>query len=378
MKKRMFVMLGVVVLLLATLAFVKVRQIQAAIAQGSAWQPPPEAVTTIVAAEETWEPTLDSVGWLTAVNGVSLSGDLPGTVDRILFKAGDSVKTGQVLVQLDRRQEEAQLRAAEAARDLARLNRDRFRGLLEKGVSSQAEFDNASAAFDVAQANVGLIQASIQRKSIRAPFAGILGMRKVELGQYLNSGQEIVSLQALDPIYANFGVPQQDLPQMTIGREIRVTAAGADAAGDIVRTGKITAVDSVVDSATRNVQIQATIENKDGRLRPGMYVQTRAVLDAKQAAIPLPATAINYAPYGDSVFVVEELKGPDGAPYKGVRQAFVKLGPARGDQVAVTSGIKPGEEIVTSGPFKLRNGASVLVNNETTPANSPAPTPEDN
>jgi membrane fusion protein (multidrug efflux system) len=197
----------------------------------------------------------------------------------------------------------------------------------------------------------------------------------VNLGQYLSDGEVVVSLQALDPIYVNFGVPQQSAGQVTPGRKVRVTAGDVEG---LEFEGRVTAVDSVVDAATRNIQVQATLPNPGGTLRPGMFVQAEVVLGASRSVITLPASAISYAPYGDSIFVVDNLKDPNGVPYRGVRQQFVKLGGARGDQVAVTSGVKAGDEVVTSGVFKLRNAVAVLVNNKVQPGNNPAPKPEDN
>jgi len=375
MAKRMILMLAVTAVFVTALGFVKFRQIQTAIAQGAAFQPAPEAVTTIVAAQETWPATLDAIGTVAAVHGVTVSADLPGTVDRIDFDSGRSVQEGAVLVQLDTRQERAQLANVEAERELARLNFDRMRGLLNERVISQAEYDRATAEQKQTEARVGEIRAAIDRKTIRAPFAGILGIRQVNLGQYLAGGAPIVSLQSLDPIYANFGVPQQAAGQVRMGRTVRITAG--DVTG-VEFVGRVTAIDSTVNEATRNIQVQATLANPDGTLRPGMFVQTQLTLGAGRSIVALPGSAISYAPYGDSVFVVSEMKNPKGQTYRGVRQQFVKLGASRGDQVAVVAGVKPGEEIVTSGVFKLRNGAAVQINNTIQPGNNPAPKPEDN
>jgi membrane fusion protein (multidrug efflux system) len=343
------------------------------IAQGAAYEPPPEAVTTIVAAREEWPSTLTAIGTVAAVRGVTVSADLPGVVDRIAFDSGLSVHEGDVLAVQDTRQERAQLAAAEAQRDLARVNFERIQGLLDERVVSRAEFDKATADERQAKARVGEITAAIDRKTIRAPFAGVLGLRHVNLGQYLSGGDALVTLQSLDPIYVNFGVPQQAIAQMRVGRRVRVTA---DDRPDLETAGRITAVDSVVDESTRNVQVQATFANHDGKLRPGMFVQTAVVVGAASAVVSLPASAVSYAPYGDSVFVVSDLKDPKGRSYKGVRQQFVKLGPARGDQIAILSGVKAGDEVVTSGVFKLRNGAAVHINNTVRPGNNPAPKPE--
>jgi membrane fusion protein, multidrug efflux system len=373
MAKRMIVMLIVTMLVVAGLGFVKFKQIQTAIAQGAAFQPPPEAVTTIVAKQEQWPSMLKAIGTMAAVQGVPVSADLPGTVERILFDSGQSVRAGQVLAVMDTRQEQAQVATIEAQRELARLTFDRMQGLLNERVISRAEFDRATAEYRERDARMGEIGAVIQRKTIRAPFSGILGIRQVNLGQYLAGGDPLVMLQSLNPIYVNFGVPQQSAGQIPVGRAVRITAG--DLAG-VAWNGKVTAIDSMVDEATRNIQVQATLANPSGTLRPGMFVQTEVVLGPSQSVVALPASAISYAPYGDSVFVVAEMKGEDGKPYQGVRQQFVKLGPSRGDQVAVLSGINPGDEVVTSGVFKLRNGAAVQINNTVRPGNSTAPKPE--
>jgi membrane fusion protein (multidrug efflux system) len=373
MWKRMIAMLAATVAIVAGLGFVKVKQIQTMIAQGAAYQPPPEAVTTIVAAEERLPSTLNAIGTVAAVRGVTVSADLPGVVDRIAFESGQAVHEGDVLAVLDTRQERAQLAAAEAQRDLSRVNYDRIQGLLDERVVSRAEFDQATASERQARARVGEIGAAIERKTVRAPFSGTLGLRRVNLGQYLSAGDALVTLQSLNPIYVDFGVPQQAMSEVRAGRVVRITAD--DRAGVVIE-GRITAIDSIVDESTRNVQAQATVANAEGRLRPGMFVQAEVIVGASSAVISLPASAISYAPYGNSVFVVSDVKDQNGKTYRGVRQQFVKLGPARGDQIAVVSGLKPGEEVVTSGVFKLRNGAAVLVNNKIRPGNNPAPKPE--
>ena len=373
MVKRMIVTLVVMVAIVAALGFVKFKQIQFAIAQGAAFQPPPEAVTTIVAQQEEWPTSLSAIGTLAAVQGVTVSADLPGIVERIAFESGQAVRGGDVLAVLDTRQEQAQLAALEAQRELARLTFNRIQGLLNERVISQAEFDRATADFQQTEARVGEVRAVIDRKTVRAPFSGILGLRQVNLGQYLAAGGELVMLQSLNPIYVNFGVPQQSVGQIPVGRSIRITTN--DAAG-MEWTGRVSAIDSKVDEATRNIQIQATLANPDGKLRPGMFVQTEVGLGPSQALVALPASAVSYAPFGDSVFVVVELKSQDGRAYRGVRQQFVKLGASRGDQVSILSGVKPGDEVVSSGVFKLRNGAAVHINNQVKPGNNPSPKPE--
>jgi membrane fusion protein, multidrug efflux system len=374
MAKRMILMLVVVVLFIAGLAFIKVRQFQAMAQQFAAMQPPPDAVTTIVAQREEWPSSLGAIGTVAAVQGVTVSADLAGIVDKIAFESGTSVKQGDVLVQLDTRQEQAQLAAAQAEFELSGLTYDRMKRLVEHDAVSRSEFDTAAATHKQAEARIREIRATIERKTIRAPFSGALGIRAVNLGQYLTGGDAVVPLQSLNPIYVNFGIPQQEAQQMRLGRMVRIKAGDF---GDVEFNGRISAIDSVVDEGTRNVKVQATLANPGGKLRPGMFVQTQILLGSSQSVIALPGSAINYAPYGDSVFVVADLKGPDGRTYRGVRQQVVKLGHSRGDQIAVLSGVTPGEEVVTSGVFKLRNGAPIQINNKVQPSNSRAPKPED-
>jgi membrane fusion protein (multidrug efflux system) len=359
--------------IVAGLGFVKFKQIQTAIAQGAAFVPPPEAITTIVAEQAEWPSTLNAIGTVAAVQGVTVSADLPGTVERILFESGQAVRAGDVLAVLDTRQEKSQLATIEAQRELARLTFDRMQGLLNERVISRAEFDRATADYRQTDAQIGEIRTAIDRKTIRAPFSGVIGIRQVNLGQYLAGGDAVAMLQSLNPIYVNFRVPQQAAREMKVGRSVRIQI-GEDAAAE--RTARITAVDALVDEATRNIQIQATLPNADGLLRPGMFVQTEVILKASQSVVSLPASAISYAPYGDSVFIVTDMKDSKGNAYRGVRQQFIKLGPARGDQVAIVSGVDAGDEVATSGLFKLRNGVAVQINNKSQPANSPAPKPE--
>jgi len=374
MAKRMILMLVAAALLVGALGYFKLRQVQAAV-KGGAFQPPPAAVTTIVAKQETWPSTLSVVGTTAPVHGVTVSADLPGTVDTITFDSGKFVHEGDVLVQLDTRQERAQLAAMEAQRDLAKINYDRMQQLVNEGVISRMEYDKSTAEQKQTEANVGEIKATIQRKTIRAPFSGILGIRQVNLGQYMSAGTAIVSLQALNPIYANFNVPQQVMSQMRPGQNVKISTDGASGHQ---YTGRVNALDSTVDESTRNVQVQATLANPESKLRPGMFVQVEVGVGAQRSLFPLPASAINYAPFGDSVYVVTDLKGPDGKTYRGVRQQFVKIEGARGDQVGIVSGLNQGDEVVTSGAFKLRNGAAVAVNNKIQPGNNPSPQPEDN
>jgi membrane fusion protein (multidrug efflux system) len=368
----MFITLGIVLAIVAGLGYFKYRQIK--IAMSAPWSAPPEAVTTVVAKEESWTASQTAIGTVVPVQGVVVSADLPGVVVEITFDSGRWVKEGDVLVRLDTSQERAQLAAASAQSDLAKLNLERAKDLREKQVMSQAEYDRYDAEAKTAEANAGAYRAMIERKTIKAPFSGRLGIRRVNLGQYLAGGDPIVPLQALDPIYVNFSVPQQEVGLLKVGAEVNVVLEGLEG---VAATGKITAINSLIDPDTRNIEVQATFRNPDGRLGAGMFVQVQVVGRESSHVIALPASAINFAPYGNSVFVVEDVTGPDGSTYRGVRQQFVKIGVGRGDQVAVLSGVKPGEEIVSSGVFKLRPGAAVEVNNSVTPSNDPAPQPED-
>lgn len=373
MKKRMLLMLAGIVVFLGAIGTVKYKQVQKGNAKNASFQMPPETVTTVVAKNEQWSGSLNAVGTVVAVHGVAVSADLPGLVARIAFDSGRTVRAGEILVELDTKQEQAQLAAAQAQVDLARLNLDRMRSLSDQGVAPKADYDRMEAEDKQAVARVGEIRATIERKTIRAPFSGILGIRKVNLGQYLDGGGAIVALQSLDPIYVNFSVPQQQVARLQVGGDVRVAIEGASHEFK----GKVTAIDSLIDEATRNVQVQATLTNSEGKLRPGMFATASVGLGTASTVIALPASAINYAPYGDSVYVVESMKGQKGETYRGVRQQFVKLGGGRGDQIAILSGLKPGDEVVTSGVFKLRQGAAVQVNNTTKPSNNPAPRPED-
>ena len=373
MKKRMILMLAAAGIFIATIAAVKTRQIQAGMKQNASFQPPPEAVTTVVARHEQWPATWNAIGSVAAVHGVTVAADLPGIVEKIEFESGQSVAAGAVLVRLDTRQEQAQLAAAEAARALSDLNLTRAKDLVAQGIQAQAELDRLAAEQKQAVAKGGEIRATIERKTIRAPFAGVLGIRQVNLGQYLDAGAAIVPLQSIRPVYVNFSVPQQQVAKLKVGFPIHATAEGAG----VVVDGRVTAVDAVINEQTRNVQVQATFDNANGKLRPGMFVKADIGLGAGESAVTVPTSAIKYAPYGDAVFIVEQVKGPKGDQYLGVRQQFVKLGSSRGDQVAIVSGLKDGEQVVPSGVFKLRNGAAVKVNNQVQPGNNPAPKPED-
>lgn len=365
----------VVLVVVAALGGVKYMQIKSAMAAHMGFSMPPESVTTYVVSEQKWPGGLSAVGSLKPVNGLLMRADLAGNVESIGFESGVRVKKGQLLVQQDVSEEEAQLRAAEARQRLAELNLQRLQGLLSKRVSSQSDYDQTASEFLAARAKCEEIKAVIEKKTIRAPFDGVAGIRVVNAGEYLQPGNPIVPLQSMSPIFVNFSIPQQNLADISVGSVVRVTSSGANGR---VFEGKITAVDSVVDEATRNFLVQGTLENPDGLLRPGMFVGVEVVLPVEKAVLAIPATSVSYAPYGDSVFVVQDMKDPkSGKPYRGVAQHFVKLGEARGDLVEVLSGIGAGDEVVTSGVFKLRPNAAVEVNNEVRPPESLAPQPKD-
>src|SRR5437762_108805 len=337
MAKRILLTLGVAVLVISGLGFAKYRQIQGAI-KGSHFEPPPEAITSIVAKPARWPATNTLVGTAVAVHGVTVSADVPGKIDQILFESGAAVQQGDILVQLDTRQERAQLADAEAQRDLANVNFARQKGLVDEGVVSRVEYDQASAQQKSNEAKVGELHATIERKTIRAPFTGVLGIRQANLGQYLAAGDPIVPLQSLNPIYVNFGVPQQTASRIRVGESLQITARDQ---ADAKFTGRVTAINSLVDEATRNIQVQATVANPGAKLRPGMFVEVEVTVGSDRDVIALPASAISYAPFGDSVWVIDDVKSPDGTKtYKGVRQQFVKIEGSRGDQVGIVSGLK--------------------------------------
>jgi len=369
--KRMLIMLGVVGIFILAIGGWKVSQIRTAIAQAKAFAPPPTAVTTAVAKRERWQPVLSAVGSLRAINGVTVSTDLAGIISEIAFQSGSAVKKGDLLVKLDTKQEEAQLRAAQAHLDWAKVSLDRQRSLVTDGAVSRSDYDSAENEFQQATAAVDDARALIARKTITAPFDGLVGIRQIDLGQYLNVGAPIVSLQSIDPIYVEFALPQQDLDRIATGKKIRLKAAGVT--GEQFE-GVITAINSLVDESTRNITVQGTVGNTDHKLRPGMFVNVDVLLP-EQEVLSIPASSISYAPYGDSVFVVKDKPGPDGKPVKEVQQQFVKLGPSRGDLVSVLSGVAEGDEVVSSGAFKLRSGIPVQVNNSVQPGDNPNPNP---
>ncbi len=371
MARQMVVMLVLMALFIVAIGTWKVWQIKTGIAMAAKFAPPPTAVTTAVAKTERWQPVLSAVGSLKAVNGITVSTDLAGIISQIAFHSGAAVKKGDLLVKLDSSQEEAALHTAEARRDLAKLSLNRQKDLRSSGAVSQSDYDSADSEFRQDSGLVDAANALIARKTIVAPFDGILGIRQVDLGQYLDVGAPIVPLQSTDPIYVNFSLPQENLEQIAVGKKLHLKANGI-ASNEF--EGEITSIDSRFDESTRNIVIQGTVANTANRLRPGMFVNVD-VMQPEQDVVSIPATSISYAPYGDSVFVVKDVQGADGKPTKQALQQFVKTGPTRGDQVSIISGVKAGDEVVSSGVFKLRSGIPVQVNNSVQPGNEANPTP---
>ncbi|MBA4372403.1 MAG: efflux transporter periplasmic adaptor subunit [Thermodesulfovibrio sp.] len=373
MKKRIFFALAGLIVVIAVLGGVKALQIRAMIAQGKKFVPPPETITTSLVKADSWETTLTSVGTLNAVQGVTVAAELAGKVVRIEFEPGTAVKKGDILLRQDTSSEEAQLPGALSQVNLYLTNLERADQLFTKGIISRSDRDLAVANAGQAEAQAANIRATIAKKTIRAPFSGHLGIRQVNLGQILREGDPIVTLQSLDPVYVDFTLPQQQFRQVRSGLPIRITS---DALPGEPLSGRVTTINPKVETETRSIRVQATLANRGERLRPGMFVNVAVGLPARQQILAVPATAVLYAPYSDSVFIVEESKDAKGG--KILRQQFVRLGEKRGDFVAVSTGLKEGETIVTTGVFKLRNGQSVVVDNKLAPDFQQAPRPDNN
>jgi membrane fusion protein (multidrug efflux system) len=355
--------------ILGGLAAIKYKQIAQLLGFGEKMMkmgPPPEAVGTAPAQTQDWVGTLVATGSISAAKGVTVSNDAPGVVAAIRFDSGDVVKQGQILLELDSSVERANLSSAIARRDLAQVNTDRSKVLFGKDAIAKSDVDTNEATLRSAIADVGALQAQIDRKIVRAPFAGKLGIRAVNLGQYLNPGTMITVLQAVEAVYADFTLPQQKLEIVKVGMPVKVqTDAGA------VLDGTIAAVDPTLDTATRTLRVRAALPNQSEKLRPGMYVNVAVILPGNQSVVAAPQTAVVHAPYGDSVFVVEDKDGG-----KVARQQFVRLGEARGDFVAILDGVTAGQELVVEGAFKLRNGARLMINNDHKINPQAAPHPE--
>jgi membrane fusion protein (multidrug efflux system) len=375
MKRKIAIAIFVVLLVFGGLAGVKTLQIRKLIAAGQAYAPPPESVSAAPVRAEKWQDTLEAVGSIAAVQGVNITPEVDGTVREIAFESGEVVAKGDLLIRLDTSTEEAQLRAIEAQVDLARINAERVRNLRTENTVSQAEWDTADATLKQNQANADAIRAAIDKKTLRAPFAGKLGIRLVNLGEYLDAGKPIVSLQSLTPVYVDFSLPQQDLAQLKTGMQVRLLT---DAYPGRKFAGVLTAINPDLDPGTRSVGLQATLDNPDQLLRPGMFAWVAVLLPTEQDAVVIPATAVLSAPYGNSVYVIEPQPATNNAASSLiVHQQFIRTGRTRGDFVSVETGLKPGQHVVSSGLFKLRNGMTVVENNELAPAPAESPRPLD-
>jgi membrane fusion protein (multidrug efflux system) len=336
---------------------------------------PPTTVSSATVKEEDWAPVLSAVGSLSAVQGAIIAAELGGVVSDIKFENGGVAKKGDVIMKLDASQEEALLRSSEAEAELARQDLERTRGLASAKVVSKAELDAAESKFNRLNAVVDQMRSNIRKKTLVAPFDGQLGIRQVNVGQMINAGQQVVPLTSLDSLFADFALPQQYLGQLKPGLEVHVTT---DALPGRVFGGKLTAINSMVDSSTRNITLQATLENPDHALRPGMFAKAEVTLPEKHKTLVIPGSAISYAPFGDSVFVIDKQKDDKtGKESQVIRQQFVRVGEARGDFVAITQGLKAGEVVVGTGVFKLRNGMTVTINNDLAPKPQVNPKPVD-
>jgi membrane fusion protein (multidrug efflux system) len=384
MKKRMFIMAGLVLVLVAVLALGKFLQIRKMIA--SSPKPGAQTVTAVKLQALEWQPQLSAVGTMNPVRGVDVTTEIAGLVRSIEFKSGQEVAAGALLVQLNADADVAQLRTYEAAAELAGtvLVRDKEQYAVQ--AISKAQLDADEADLKAKRATVDQQVANVAKRAIRAPFSGRLGITAVHAGQYLNPGDKIVPLQTLDPIYVDFNLPQKQVGGLAVGQNVTLTV---DAFSGQAFAGRITAINPRVDPSTRTVQIQATIPNRTRTLLPGMFANVAIDLGPKQRYLTLPQTAITYNPYGSTVFVIRPAEAPKEAakdakgpppPAAGTpvaQQVFVTTGPTRGDQVAILTGLKEGEQVVTSGQIKLKNGTPVVVDNTVQPANNPAPTPQE-
>ena len=375
MKKKVFLSIIVVLAVIGALVGIKVMQIKKLIAAPRTT--PPESISSAVAHEEKWQDTRSAVGSLSAVQGVTITPEIAGTVTEIAFESGATVKKGDLIVRFDTTTEEAQLKALNAQLELARLSLDRTKKLRTDNTVSQSELDQADATFQQAKATADATQAIIDKKTIRAPFSGTLGIRQIDLGEYVDAGKPIVSLQALNPVYADFSMPQQSLSEIKTGMVVRVTL---DTYANKQFEGVLTAINPNLDENTRSVRLQATLDNTEQLLRPGMFARIEVLLPTDQKLLVIPATSVLSAPYGDSVYVIEPgTNAPTGTnkPDLVVRQQLIRTGRARGDFVSVETGLKPGDHIVSAGLFKLRNGSAVTESPEEAPKANEKPKPAD-
>ena len=365
---------GLLVLMVGAVAGTKALQIGKLISSGKKEGPPVETVSTAAVVAEKWERSVESVGSLRAVQGADLSTESSGVIAKIHFENGQEVKKGDLLVELDHETESANLRSAEAEADLARTVYERTKRLRVNNTVPQSDLDAAESQLRKTAALVEQLKSTINKKQLSAPFSGRLGIREVNLGQFVDNGDKIVSLQSLDPIFADFLLPQQLIAGLAVGQPLKLIT---DAYPGRSFEGKLTAINSEIDPVTRNIRLQGTLQNSDGALRPGMFARVILTLGEAEEVVSVPATALISAPYGDSVFVLETETAEDGAARTVARQRFIRTGRARGDFVSVTQGVKPGETVVTAGAFKLRNGTPVEVSNDLAPQPELAPTPPD-
>jgi len=374
MKKLLFATL-LLIIAVGTLAGVKVLQNKKLTAAGKSFTLPPETVSSAVAHEEKWQNTLEAIGSVTAAQGVNVTTELPGIVQEIAFESGALANQGDLLVRLDTSSEEAQLRSLEAQAGLAQIEVGRARKLRADKMVSESELDSAEATFKQTQANADAVRAIISKKTIRAAFSGRLGLRLINRGEYVDAGKAIVSLQALTPIYADFSLRQQDLAQVRTGQHVRLSL---DTYSDRSFEGVLSAINPDLDPGTRSVRLRATFENADQLLRPGMFVRAEVLLPSDQPVLVIPASAVLSSPYGESVYVIEPSDSTNtvGAGLV-ARQQFIRTGRARGDSVAVETGLKPGERVASSGVFKLRNRMPVTENNALVPKAPSTPHPSE-
>jgi membrane fusion protein (multidrug efflux system) len=375
MTRKIVIAIVVVLALVGALAGVKVMQVKKLMAAGASFAAPPETISSAVVSEQKWPRTLTAIGSVAAVQGVSVTTEVPGIIQVIAFQSGAVVKPGDLLVKLDVSSEEAQLRAVRAQLELARLNLERERALRGQNMVSQSDLDTAEMTMKQTQANADTISTTIEKKTIRAPFGGRLGIRMINLGQYLDTGKPIVSLQALTPIFANFSLPQQELSRLASGMRVRLTC---DTYPDRTFEGSLTTINPDLDPSTRSIGLQATFGNQDQLLHPGMFARLEVMLPEEKSVLVVPITSVLSAPYGDSVYVIDSAPAKAGGkPELTVRQQCIRSGRTRGDFLSVESGLKAGERIVSSGIFKLRNKMSVIENNALTPKSEEAPKPAD-
>lgn len=324
------------------------------------WMPSPDAIHSAVAKVESWNDSITTVGSVSAIRGVTIAAENEGKIVKIAAESGSQIQEGDLIIQIDTSVEEAQLNSALARENLAQVNFTRAERLLKSNGVSKAEYDAAVAEIRTAKADVELIRAILNKKNIKAPFAGQLGIRKVNVGQFVSPGTELIPLQTLDTVYVDLELPQRAVSKVKPGQKI---LAISDSYPDQKFEGKLLAINPNLEIATRTLSVRAEVANSDQKLLPGMFVNVEVIFDGQTDLVVIPKTAISYAPYGDSVFIVEDLKSPDGKMYKGVTQHFVSLGPAKGDFVAITKGLKAGQEVATSAVFKLKNGSAVTIDN---------------